>query len=469
MLKAVKYSKYAILVYIVVLLLPGEVRAAIVTVGPSDCSAAAVNSAITSAGDGDTVELTCTGTQIWTTTVIIPDSKGITLKVQGGTNTPKGSASFPLIISSSADPIIQVNCENNRALNRVTGFKFKNTIASTDGAIFVQGRGTGTGGLGCFRIDNNYFDQIQMPYADLEGTITVWSSTGIMTGVIDNNTLQDCSWTDGYVISIEERWRTPTVSWPYAGQDAWTRSFDFASNDFIFIEDNLISNTTPGRYARHHIAAIQGAKYVARYNTFESSVTNGGVQAELVEAHGYCFCQSIGHGTRGGEIYQNIFQGTEVNNSVLLRGGTWLVYDNTWAAQPDGNFILLREYRAHSGGSGSCSQCDNSCPSDPDWVNCVVDASAYPMKEQIGADFQGLSEPSYMWNNLYLGVNRAPAVHSHTVIPDYIQSGRDFFQSDAKPAALSSYTPYTYPHPLRGEADTMPPAAPTGVVVSKAD
>ena len=81
-------------------------QSATILVGPgnplyTDCSAATVQSAINAARDGDTVTLTCTGTQTWTSTVSIPDTKGITLQAQGGTNTPKASAVFPLTISSS--------------------------------------------------------------------------------------------------------------------------------------------------------------------------------------------------------------------------------------------------------------------------------------------------------------------------------------------------------------------------------
>src|SRR5207247_9673253 len=115
------------------------------------------------ASDGDEVRLTCTGTVTWTSQVTIPNTKGITLSVLNGTNTPKSSANFPLTISSSADPILQVNCENNLSVARVTGLKFQNTIACVNGAVFIRGRGTGKTGIGCFRIDNNYLDTIQLP------------------------------------------------------------------------------------------------------------------------------------------------------------------------------------------------------------------------------------------------------------------------------------------------------------------
>src|SRR5690348_3230914 len=87
------------------LLLPGAVvHAATVTVGPSDCSAATVNAAISASTthDGDTVLLTCSGTINWASTgtaswsssgyaVSIPATKGITLMVQGASNSNKST------------------------------------------------------------------------------------------------------------------------------------------------------------------------------------------------------------------------------------------------------------------------------------------------------------------------------------------------------------------------------------------
>jgi hypothetical protein len=451
---------WVLLAFALVLVLPVPAIPATITVGPSNCSAAAMNSAIAAAADGDTLQVTCTGTVTWDATVTVPPTKGLLLR-GGGNNTPKTSATFPLTISSRADPLLLINCENNRALNRVTGFKFQNTIASTKGAVFVQGRGKGATGIGCFRLDNNYFDSIQLPHADLDGTVTVWASTGVLTGLIDNNTFHDASYTDGYAISIEERWQFGGSGWPFAGQNAWTRPLGWGTSDFIFIEDNLIENIS--QYTRHLIEAIQGAKYVVRYNTFNTNRDNAGTQSEQVEAHGFCFCQSIGHGTRGGEVYQNIFDGMQVANSVLLRGGTWLVYDNTWNKPPSGSFIFLREYRA--GSAVMFNQCDSTCPSAPAWANAVTDALAYPMSEQIGADLNRNPSPSYFWNNQYQGVNQNPDVDRAGVQSLFIVAGRDYFSSTSKPAALSSYTPYPYPHPLRATNSGSTPSPPNTLKV----
>src|SRR3989304_4743837 len=98
-----------------------EAEAAIITVGPSNCSSSAVNNAIASASDGDTVQLTCTGSVTWTAPVSIPNTKGITLS-GGGTNTPKSSASFPLTIVSAQSPAVQIVAAANKSLSRITGF-----------------------------------------------------------------------------------------------------------------------------------------------------------------------------------------------------------------------------------------------------------------------------------------------------------------------------------------------------------
>ena len=86
-------------------------QAATVSVGPSDCSAATVNAAIaaTSTHDGDVVQLTCAGSITWTATLTIPSTKGISLVVLGGTNTPKSGANFPLIVTSNQSTAIVVN------------------------------------------------------------------------------------------------------------------------------------------------------------------------------------------------------------------------------------------------------------------------------------------------------------------------------------------------------------------------
>lgn len=448
-------------IFFLVFIFPRFVYADTHTVGPNDCSAAAVNAAINAASDGDTVELTCTGTVDWNAKVIIPDTKGITLKVAGAYNNWKtGSSNFPLTISSNKDPIIEVNCENNKSLTRISGFKLRNTISSNYGAVYVQGRGTGTTGLGAFRIDNNYFDQIHLPEANLEGTITVNASTGELYGVIDHNTLYDTSWTDGYGIALWESWKVGGSSWSYAGNGSWIRNFTFGDANFVFIENNLFQNVN--RYTRHYIEASTGARYVARYNKFDTNQDYSGNQTEQTEAHGLCICESTGRGTRGGEIYNNEYTGSEIGVPIHIRGGWWLIYDNTftangWRDTP----ISLRDYRTSA---GSCDDCEATCDGISGWRACVNNGSYYPLAEQI--------QNTYVWRNTLNGTPTTASVPDDGVQLLYLQEGRDYWNvsslADAKAHGLSAgYAAYTYPHPLTvaGTGTGSPPQPPTNLRV----
>lgn len=441
--------------FLLLLFFPHHVCADTHTVGPTDCSAAAVNAAINAASDGDTIELTCMGTVNWTAKVNIPNTKGITLKIPSAYNNWRtGSSNFPLTISSNQDPIINVNCENNRSLTRITGFKFKNTISSNDGAVYVQGRGTGTSGFGAFRIDNCYFDAIQLPNADLSGTITINASSGALYGVIDHNTLYDCSWTDGYGIALWESLKVGGSTWSYAGNGSWTRDFTFGDANFVFIEDNFFRNVN--RYTRHYIEASGGARYVARYNKFDTNKDNSGTQTEQNEAHGLCICDSTGRGTRGGEIYNNEYTGSQIGIPIHIRGGWWLIYNNTftangWRDTP----ICLREYRTSS---GSCDDCTSACDGISGWRPCVNNGSYYPLAEQI--------QNTYVWGNTLNGAATTASIPNEGVQLLYLQQGRDYWNvsslADAKAQGLSaSYAPYTYPHPLTGSGS--PPKPPTNL------
>jgi hypothetical protein len=449
------YMTLRIFLFIVFLSLPVQVGATIITVGPSNCSASAVNSAISSASDGDTVQLTCIGSVTWTAPVSIPNTKGITLS-GGGTNTPKGSANFPLTIVSAQSPAVQIVAGTNKPLSRITGFKFQNSgTAGYGGYINVTGQGVGKTGLGAFRVDNNYLDQISGSVI-----IAVFSNGGPLYGLIDNNTMYN-AWQSNdrdygpYGIQVWNDWHGADGCW---GRDGWTNPFNFGDANFVFIEDNLFENTStnPNRYMRHYISSELGGRYVARYNDFNVTAQSpGGGQTDLIEGHGYCLAESNGAGTRGAEVYHNTFSGNQMGRLVMPRGGTWLIYDNifndpgSWASP-----IYLMEYRA--GDSGMYGQCSQTSPCSSPWYPHVTDnPSRYPLDQQVSG--------TYVWNNLFSGVNQSPAVDDRGFQTFYIQSGRDYFVSTNKPAALSSYTPYAYPHPLRGDINS--PSSPRNLKV----
>jgi hypothetical protein len=416
------------LLFSLTIFIPETVWAATRVVGPPDCSAVAVNAAIAASSDGDTVSVTCTGTVTWDSTITIPNAKGIKL-IGPGNNTPKSSASFPLVIISNASPAIRIAAENGKSFSRVSGFSFQRSAV---GQVFnIGGRGTGADGLGAYRIDNNFFDHTngdQIIYHD--------GGSGELTGLIDNNTFLDVGVNRGvYVIMVRETYKG--VSLACYGWDAWQRPFAFGSNKFLFIEDNLFSRpTTEGRHDVSSDGA--GGKYVVRYNTFNRSFGSS-YQLDYIDAHGDG-TQGLGTGARGGEFYGNTFQGTSssVGRDFSIRGGQFLIYDNTFTA---GAPIAFTEYRAST---IDCWQMQNLSICNAGVPQCAGPsdfATWYPLPGQI--------RQTYVWNNKLNGTLVAPIVNSENYVSTYVQNNRDFFVSTAKPAALANYTAYTYPHPLR--------------------
>jgi len=401
----------------------------------NDASSSAINAAISSAPDGSIIRVNATGTVTWTSTVQLPSTKSISL-IGPGTNTPKGSAIFPLVIISNQKPAVGITSATNR-FYRVSGFKFQNPTLNgdtsgywNDSFISVRGRGTGPDGVGAYRIDNNYFDHVGN-----NTTVGLDGSTGELTGLVDNNTFLDVGQnTVVYVIRIRETWKGAS-STCYGG-DAWQRPFAFGSRNFHFIEDNLFSR--PTSEGRHDVSCDGAAgKYVIRHNTFNRSY-NSSYQMDYIDAHGDG-TPGLGSGTRGGEIYGNSFQGTSgaVGRDINLRGGQWLVYDNTF---PSYGYVAMTEYRASSADSSQLDSPSLCNPGVPQFATPSDFAAWYPLPGQI----QG----TYFWNNIYNSANLSPQVATENYVPTYIVPNRDYWVSSSKPTALANYTPFTYPHPL---------------------
>ena len=450
--KEIPMARTFVLVLGFLLLIPVAAPGAIVTVGPSDCSDTAVNAAIAAANSGDVINLTCTGTASWANMVTIPSTKGLT--IQGpGSNTPKTSASFPLIISftNASAPAIQISCGVNMPLSRVTGLKFQGVAGTSGGTysyIMVHGQGLGTTGIGAYRIDNCYFDTIQA-----EPVVLLNGDAGELTGLVDDCTFHDCNY-DNYNIMVRETNAAGCLTGCY-GCNSWTRPFNFGDAHFHFIEDCLFEQLT--QYNRHMVSCDgSGGRYVVRYCTLNSQLA--GTSPDYIDAHGDG-TGGLGVGTRGGEIYSNTFMGTStsVGRDIVLRGGQFLVYNNTFTTTgyiPTP--VYLNEYRADVSGpdSGSCTELQNPSACNPGIPQCVDGSTNefntwYPLPGQIRG--------TYLWNNILGGVNQSPTIEPDSYVSQYIQANRDFWVSTSQPSALSGYTPYPYPHPLRQAVTISPP------------
>jgi hypothetical protein len=269
---------------------------------------------------------------------------------------------------------------------------------------------------------------------------------------------------------------------PALDTTSWTRPSNFGTADTtgtnnLYIEGNTLYRVGEG------IDVDSYGRTVFRYNTS----TNHGIASHGNDTSGVA-------GGRYFEAYNNTFivDDTPIpacgnvsenrNGFISLRGGTALIHDNvlpdpsggTWG--PKSAVIFnLENLRRNAGGF-------------PCWGTVTAPGSGYPVPRQTGWGYvtgattvTGTScpncpiqqdiEPIYLWNNTGTGNYNAPAVANYNcasgdacpncstcpLIAAYVESGREYFTSTAKPA----YTPYQYPHPLTG--GTLAP--PTRLIV----
>ncbi|MEO8505467.1 MAG: hypothetical protein ABI609_16340 [Acidobacteriota bacterium] len=175
------------------------------------------------------------------------------------------------------------------------------------------------------------------------------------------------------------------------------------SRDAVFIEDDYFYDN------RHGVASNYGSRYVARHNTFVS--TQRTRNFAMVDAHGRQSPDSIG--SRSWEIYGNVLKTdppSMVADGIGLRGGDGVVF---------GNSVYKIPYVARLS--------NETC------------TGTYPLPDQIRA--------GYVWGNDWQPV---PGYGDESIpvgagCEAYLVEGRDFFRT-----ARPGYSPYPYPHPLRG-------------------
>ena len=105
--------------------------------------------------------------------------------------------------------------------------------------------------------------------------------------------------------------------------------------------------------------------------------------------------------------------------------------------------------------------CHNHVECDELGRMCRLEWLELPIATANRAGWNRNPEPSYFWNNLFNGTNQTPTPWS-SQMSTYVQLNRDYFVSTGKPAALSSYSAYAYPHPLR--LNSGAPGPPTNVM-----
>ncbi|MGA2173984.1 MAG: LamG domain-containing protein [Verrucomicrobiota bacterium] len=197
-----------------------------------------------------------------------------------------------------------------------------------------------------------------------------------------------------------------------------------------------------------------GSRTVFRYNTWTNFNTNLSFYP-ILDAHGNMLPVSNsvtgwtpstavgtnyggGRGTRQFEVYGNLFvsPAPTVDRLVHLRGGTCLVYSNTYIGRYMNTFFYMQEEDGPSR-----------------WTNLVT---------YQGYDQHWLN----IWANIVNGNLCTNVGYSASSDAAFILPGTNLFWSPTPLAnpEMTSYTPLVYPHPLAAaQAPPAPPAAPTNL------
>jgi hypothetical protein len=387
-------------------------------------SAATVQTALSAASSGDTVQ--CTGSG-WTGTVNIPSGKDITL--DGAGVSVSGGLKIPSSATSQA---------------RVTNFTFTSTtryaITSDKGYTNKP-----------WRFDHNTFTS---------GAAAVMG-LGSGPGLIDHLTANSIG-------TIQQ-----TIEPDFEGADStlgWTTPHAPGSPNAIYIEDSSFKHAGSIWDAGNVTQSQYGARVVYRYNT---------VDAVQIEFHG-------GPGSIGGrwwEIYKNSFLN---GGSICLRAGSGLVFNNTGSMtyfvmlEEDSGYPAL--YQIGRGQNQALVPAYAwSNPRQPD-INGGGNCSA------AAANMVQFNRDVYSDNgSCTAGGSCTTGVGQGTTLPTTCTTGTGFWKTDAggnwdtthggaNDGALYQcsstntwtlyYTPYTYPHPLQsGGGSSGIPSAPTNLAI----
>lgn len=327
------------------------------------CSNTDVQSAITSATSGDTVNVPA-GTCIWTSTVSW-QNKGINL-------IGAGSGTGGTQINSAVSPISSnvYGVTTNRS--RISGFRFYVT-GSVESAIIMKGQG--------WRIDHNSIENhtggsLYSVYADGANT------NGVQPyGLIDNN------------YAYESRIFVRNAGSLSAMNIAWADDSAIGTGNAVYFEDNIVnrSYSTNGVF----IDANYGGKFVYRYNTMYGPH----------EMHAHSVQMELKRATRSWEIYGNLYNSPSTSEAMFIRGGTGMIFGN-YISGSSKYSIAFDNVRNSLTAPNPVGKCDGSSA----WDGNIL-ANGWPCRDQIGRgkdtslstseyDMKPqTSEPAYLWSN----------------------------------------------------------------------
>jgi hypothetical protein len=452
-----------------VLAMVSPLPAVAATISAADCSASAVQTAISRAADGDTVVIP-PGTCTW--------SSAVTLDATSRNLTVKGSGTGQTLITAGVAPVLSIVGRAGYVW-RLGELSMRATGA---GQTVVQVNGSATK----WRVYDIRFTDTGTP-------LFLFTVSGETFGVLDR--LSVTGGNSGIVNVIG------------GGFQAWANraNANWGDDRAVFLEnsDIVLSDFNQGRFT---IDCENGGRYVLRNNR----ITNQRTGNHGLDTGGYASCLSA-------EIYNNRFTYTSAWNVIdaviYWRGGTAVFHNNVFnysSATWGSNHIRLPNFRAGDGSVG-WPACNGTAyrfnsTTRADWLGTVgfgtsgtqkmcsgdrmrlctgdsecsaagagacsesVDgqggSGAYPCFMQVGRGVGNMSSPVYEWNNTFSGGQGqggfscpGGGCDANMTGGALVQANRDYFNDTMRPG----YAPYVYPHPLTQGSTTPPPSAPTNL------
>jgi hypothetical protein len=397
------------------LLLPSIILSPLVaeaaTINAASASLTDVNAAISTAADGDTVQIPA-GTATWSSQVSV--GKPITILGAGTNATIITGQPHCFSVSLAAAKVNQLVRISNMRLNGSY-----DPTANGDYIIYAYGN------LAALRIDHIWFRGGFM--AVEAGDISSWAY-----GLIDHCTFQDPC------IAVRPQggnlkgWAAPVVP--------GTTNCICIEDCFFFFTSNANHSLYTGSWPQEMIYHQWGARSMIRNNVFDASAltsTSNGADAtwcDIIDAHGnqgYGTSSSVEQSTVIVECYSNVFKCDRTGIFSNMRGGCGIWYSNRFfnlSTSSSAEYMRMNE--------------------EETWQTSFFSPlrTTWPCQMQISN--------SFYWANTYNGSPCSPNIYGAS--SSVIQQGRDYWLQPPSAAnglpvgVYANYKALVYPHPLAG-------------------